>query len=60
MSGSVLDAEVAVDLRMVALPEGSLSDDSTKKQSQMLQKKNTSLNFAALPIQNLHEFHQGV
>lgn len=52
--------ELIVDLHTVQLLERSLHVDTSEDRGRLLHMNNLSLNLSALPIQSLHELHQGV
>ena len=51
---------MTLDLHAIQLPEGSLCTDKEEERAELLQMKKMSLNLVTLPIQTLHELHQGV
>lgn len=60
VSKSTLEVELTMDVHTMNFPEGSLHVNSAKGRAHLLHMKNLSLNLVALPIQTLHELHQGV
>jgi len=59
-SESVLDIDKLLDLCVIQLPKVSLHAGTDEQRAQIMQIKNSGLNLAALPLQTLHELHQGV
>lgn len=59
-STKVLDTDITLDICAIQLPDGALCTETDEASAYLLQIKNLGLNTATLPIQTLHELHQGV
>lgn len=60
VSATVLETFRTLDLRFIPLSEGSLCAQAEEANTQLTKFKDVGVNLAVLPIQTLHELHQGV
>lgn len=59
-SATVFDTDKTLYLHVIWLPNGALCIETEEANTQLLQIKNFCLNLVTLPIQTMHELHQGV